>query len=293
MVRRGNLLSDPKAIERIVNQNKSAAHRIVQWIKDVIAKLTKKGAKGEYYNFVRKAEKLYADAVKKSIGGISLSDVAAFEELEKLANKEELRYNQEKGGMNYGREIWQSKHSADQRYSLDNLQRQRWAGEVSSIRDFSKDSKREGLETKADRLEYLKILKDGRYTKVSVDYFGNENFISYLEIKEDALLPVLKEIRAENEKLGFKTKFVTSGFNVNGDTYNFNNVLGLYSTIYDTIYIRMHESENIILTNNHERMHNIEKKYPDIFNSYKSDVKEAFGNKYKESIEFVAKDWGS
>lgn len=84
----GKLLSDPKAVERIVNQNKSAAHRIVQWIKDVIAKLTKKGTKGEYYNYIRTAEKLYANAVRNSVGGISLSDIAAFEELEKLAKQE-------------------------------------------------------------------------------------------------------------------------------------------------------------------------------------------------------------
>ena len=92
----GKLLSDPKAVERIVNQNKSAAHRIVQWIKDVIAKLTKKGAKGEYYNYIRTAEKLYADAVRNSIGGISLSDIAVFEELEKLAKEQSENENLEK-----------------------------------------------------------------------------------------------------------------------------------------------------------------------------------------------------
>lgn len=81
----GKLLSDPKAIERIVNRNKSGAHRIIQWIKDVIAKLTKKGKTGEYYNYLRNAEKLYAKAIKTSIGGVSLSDISAFEELEKLA----------------------------------------------------------------------------------------------------------------------------------------------------------------------------------------------------------------
>lgn len=107
----GKLLSDPKAVERIVNQNKSAAHRIVQWIKDVIAKLTKKDAKGEYYNYIRTAEKLYANAVRNSVGGISLSDIAAFEELEKLAKQEteaqpiakseEKSYNEQNGDARY------------------------------------------------------------------------------------------------------------------------------------------------------------------------------------------------
>lgn len=84
----GKLLSDPKAIERIVNRNKSGAHRIIQWIKDVIAKLTKKGKTGEYYNYLRNAEKLYAKAIKTSIGGVSLSDISAFEEFEKLAQEQ-------------------------------------------------------------------------------------------------------------------------------------------------------------------------------------------------------------
>lgn len=116
----GKLLSDPIAIERIVNQNKSLAHKIVQWLKDVIAKLTKKGTNKEYYNFIRNAEKLYAEAVKKSVGGISLSDVAALAELERLAkleneekkvaNKEENNYNTVKDG-----ELYEG--FADARYS--------------------------------------------------------------------------------------------------------------------------------------------------------------------------------
>lgn len=99
----GKFLSDPKAIERIVNQNKSAAHRIVQWIKDVIAKLTKRGNKGKYYNYIRTAEKLYANAVRNSIGGISLSDIAVFEELEKLAKSEAISYNEQNGDLRYSK----------------------------------------------------------------------------------------------------------------------------------------------------------------------------------------------
>ncbi len=83
----GRLLTDQKSVERIVNQNKSVALKIIQWIKDVLAKFTKKGIKGEYYNYLRNAEKLYANAVKNSIGGISLSDVEAYNELEKLTEQ--------------------------------------------------------------------------------------------------------------------------------------------------------------------------------------------------------------
>ena len=84
----GRLLRDPKSVQRIVNQNKSAAYRIMQWIKDALVKLTKRGKNGEYYNFLRNAEKLYAQAVRESTGGVSLSEVAAYELIKKLAEQE-------------------------------------------------------------------------------------------------------------------------------------------------------------------------------------------------------------
>ena len=70
----GKLLSDQASVDRIVRQNKSVAVRIIQWIKDAIAKLTKRGIKGEYYNYLRTAEKLYAKAIKSSFGGVSLAE---------------------------------------------------------------------------------------------------------------------------------------------------------------------------------------------------------------------------
>ena len=38
---------------------------------------------------LRQIEKLYADAIKHSIGGVSLSDIEAFAELERLAKEED------------------------------------------------------------------------------------------------------------------------------------------------------------------------------------------------------------
>ena len=301
----GKYLSDPKSVERIVNQSKGRAYRIWQWIKDAVAKLTKRGEKGEYYRFIRNVENLYSKAIQKSVGGIGLTDVrTAIDEFERqakqeLANEGENSYNNQKGGVRNG-EVAEARYSINgeennsnpTRRDLDNVRGQR-QNQVSAIERFQEDSKRARLETKADRLEYLKLLQDGGYTKVSIDYIGTQNFVSYLEIKENALLPLLKDIRVENNNLGFKTKFVTSGFNVNGDTYNFDNALGLYSPTYDTIYIRIHESDDVILTNNHERMHNIERKYPNIFNDFKNEARQIFGDKYNQAVESVVKDWGN
>ena len=301
----GKYLSDPKSVERIVSQSKGRAYRIWQWIKDAVAKLTKRGEKGEYYRFIRNVENLYSKAIQKSVGGIGLTDVrAAIDEFERqarqeLANEGENSYNNQKGGVRDG-EVAEARYSINgeennsnsTRRDLDNIRGQR-ENKVSAIERFQEDSKRASLETREDRLEYLNILRNNNHTKVGVDYFGVNNFISYIEINENALVPLLKGIQEENRKLGFKTKFVTSGFNVNGDNLSFNDVLGIYYAKYDTIYVRIHQDYDTIETNNHERMHNIERKYPNIFNDFKNEVRQIFGDKYNQAVENVAKDWGN
>lgn len=301
----GKYLSDPKSVERIVNQSKGRAYRIWQWIKDAVAKLTKRGEKGEYYRFIRNVENLYSKAIQKSVGGIGLTDVrTAIDEFERqakqeLANEGENSYNNQKGGVRNG-EVAEARYSINgeennsnpTRRDLDNVRGQR-QNQVSAIERFQEDSKRARLETREDRLEYLNILRNNNHTKVGIDYIGVDNFISYIEINENALLPLLKGIQEENRKLGFKTKFVTSGFNINGDNLSFNDVLGIYYARYDTIYVRIHQDYDTIETNNHERMHNIERKYPDIFNDFKNEVRQIFGDKYHQAVENVAKDWGN
>lgn len=85
----GKYLSDADTVQRIVNQSKSRAYRIWQWIKDVITKITKRGESGEYYKFIRNVENLYTKAIQNSIGGIGLTDVRyAIDEFEKLAKQE-------------------------------------------------------------------------------------------------------------------------------------------------------------------------------------------------------------
>lgn len=93
----GKLLSDEKAINRIVNYNKGGVYRIWNWIKDVIAKFASgKQSNSEYYKFIRNAEKLYAKAIQTSYGGLKLSEVAAIEKFEqeaKLDKDGKLRYS--------------------------------------------------------------------------------------------------------------------------------------------------------------------------------------------------------
>lgn len=292
----GKYLSDPKSVERIVNQSKGRAYRIWQWIKDAVAKLTKRGEKGEYYRFIRNVENLYTKAIQSSVGGIGLTDVrAAIDEFERqakqeLANEGENSYNNQKGGVRNG-EVAEARYSINERNDLDNLQGQRRESEISAIREFSTNSEKAELETREARREYLDILRKNELTKVSIDHFGVNNFVSFIEINENALLPFLKNLRAENEKLGFKTKFTISGFNVNGNNIYYDNASGLYSGRYDTIYLRIHENENVTIVNNHERIHNAKSRYPELFNNFKNEVKQLFGNKYEQAVEQVAEDW--
>ena len=101
----GKYLSDADTVQRIVNQSKSRAYRIWQWIKDAVARLTKRGQDGEYYRFIRKVENLYTKAIQNSIGGVGLKDVRyAIDEFERrarqeidgetIANSEEMSYNE-------------------------------------------------------------------------------------------------------------------------------------------------------------------------------------------------------
>lgn len=289
-----NLFTNEEQITRLATTNQTIFQKIYNWIKDKIQYFNKSKtmtkSEKEVLDFLNKAEKLYSKALASSDGSSDLIN-------QSFGKNVESNYNNKKGGTSDEKRTRYSinedsieKNTA--RHNLDNLQGRRWDGEISAIRDFQKDSKKARLEVRADRLEYLKLIQENELIKVSIDHIGTKNFISYLEIKESALLPILKNVRAENKKLGFNTKFVISGFNVNGDKNNFNNALGLYSNTFNTIYIRIHESEDIINTNNHERMHNIEYKYPELFNDFKKEVKNIFGNDYNTAVEKVAKEWG-
>lgn len=112
----GRLLSDTKAIERVINENKSLALKIWQWIKDVIAKLTKRGNNRTYYEYIRNAEKLYANAIKASIGGVSLTQVRETQDF--IAEFERLVAEEEAAALDNGEDVRYSKSQYKQYTTL-------------------------------------------------------------------------------------------------------------------------------------------------------------------------------
>lgn len=288
-------LANKNILERLVAKKPTLKEKILNFFKKSSvdysedAKLT-----GAAKKLFKQYQKLFNDfsARNKGTNATEISVVNSQTNAYALAKDDNNSYNNQKGAVDYGKETSATNQTESERYSLDNIQGRQRANQISSLRDFSRDSQKARLESKADRLEYLKILKKGGYTQVKIDNMGVNNFISYVEVKEEALLPVLKDIRAENKKIGFKTKYTVSGFNVSGDSINYDNALGLYSPSYDTIYLRLFADEDITNTNNHERLHNVERKYPDLFNAFKAEVKQLLGKDYNNAVESVAKDWG-
>lgn len=288
-------LANKNVLERLVAKKPTLKEKILNFFKKSSvdysedAKLT-----GAAKKLFKQYQKLFNDfsARNKGTNATEISVANSQTNAYALAKDDNNSYNNQKGAVDYGKETSETNQTESERYGLDNIQGRQRANQISSLRDFSRDSQKARLESKADRLEYLKILKKGGYTQVKIDNMGVNNFISYVEVKEEALLPVLKDIRAENKKIGFKTKYTVSGFNVSGDSINYDNALGLYSPSYDTIYLRLFADEDITNTNNHERLHNVERKYPDLFNAFKAEVKQLFGKDYNNAVESVAKDWG-
>lgn len=288
-------LVNKNILERLVAKKPTLKEKILNFFKKSSVdysedtKLT-----GAAKKLFKQYQKLFNDfsARNKGTNATEISVVNSQTNAYALAKDDNNSYNNQKGAVDYGKETSETNQTESERYSLDNIQGRQRANQISSLRDFSRDSQKARLESKADRLEYLKILKKGGYTQVKIDNMGVNNFISYVEVKEEALLPVLKDIRAENKKIGFKTKYTVSGFNVSGDSINYDNALGLYSPSYDTIYLRLFADEDITNTNNHERLHNVERKYPELFNAFKAEVKQLFGKDYNNAVESVAKDWG-
>lgn len=284
-------LSNKNILERLVAKKPTVKEKILNFFKKSStdysedAKLT-----GAAKKLFKQYQKLFNDFSARNQGN-NATEINTNKGLDSyaLAKDEKNGYNNQKGAEN-GKEN-SKQETREERNGLGNVQGRQRTNQVGTLRDFSRDSKKAKLESPTDRLEYLKILKEGGHTQVKIDNQGVNNFISFIEIKEDALLPVLKDIRAENEKIGFKTKYTVSGFNVNGDNLNYDNAIGLYSTNSDTIYIKL-SAEDITNTNNHERLHNVESKYPDIYNAFREEVKQIFGGDYSKAVDFVAKDWG-
>lgn len=71
------LLSDEQTVRRLVESHESIARRIYNWIKDKLAILTKRGGDRETARELSRALKLYENALRHSVGGVSLDAVQA------------------------------------------------------------------------------------------------------------------------------------------------------------------------------------------------------------------------
>lgn len=69
------LLSDEQTVRRLVESHESIARRIYNWIKDKLAILTKRGGDKETARELSRALKLYENALRHSVGGVSLEAV--------------------------------------------------------------------------------------------------------------------------------------------------------------------------------------------------------------------------
>lgn len=71
------LLSNEQTVRRLVESHESIARRIYNWIKDKLAILTKRGGDRETARELSRALKLYENALRHSVGGVSLDAVQA------------------------------------------------------------------------------------------------------------------------------------------------------------------------------------------------------------------------
>ena len=184
----GQLISNPESIQRLSTQNKNIFVRIYSWIKDSITKLTKRGVDGEYYRYLRKLEKLYADAMVRSVGGVSLSEIRtradqlleeqkAYEMLKKLVDEE--------NSLDESKPIDYTGEKAEARYSLegDNYGERDSVYRGLSVSSNIQRSKGDRRGTKIKRVaEECGINEKEIYTDARTEEQQN---IKYLASKED------------------------------------------------------------------------------------------------------------
>ncbi|MDX9691950.1 MAG: hypothetical protein RBT45_05780, partial [Acholeplasmataceae bacterium] len=86
------LFTDKKSIERLVTTDKNIAEKIYDWVKSQIKKIKNPSTPEEraYLSMLKKAEKLYSDAIESEVGGVRLSDLANNNSDERFS-REDLR----------------------------------------------------------------------------------------------------------------------------------------------------------------------------------------------------------
>lgn len=217
----GKYLSDADTVQRIVNQSKSRAYRIWQWIKDAVARLTKRGQDGEYYRFIRKVENLYTKAIQNSIGGVGLKDVRyAIDEFERRAKQEidnETIANSEETSYNEGRYKYASRDTREitkREYyhhywttASDVLSRQEQAilaKEISARENLKK------LPKTPDGLYMIATGENGIYNKIVFTDAANETYsidrVIEINIYNETELSLTREDLYAFESNGIQTK---------------------------------------------------------------------------------------
>lgn len=217
----GKLLSEAKSIERLIQHKRfKVVRKIWQWIKDTLAKLTKRGDKGTYYQYVKKAEELYAEALKNSVGGITLGQVRAnvedaLAELERLAKDGADIDNGEEKEYNDGRYKYKPRDQAE--VTREEFEHHYWAKANKILDETELANLMEKIgelkygthfEKNADGLYMMPtgnkvVFTDGHYKKPSINFIveiksSNETDLSYL--REDVYECETRGVQAKDEQ---------------------------------------------------------------------------------------------
>lgn len=172
--------------------------KVYEWIKQTVGKLTKKGYNsGEEYRFLRKAEKLYADALKNSVGGYSLSEYSdKVKEKIKTENKEksgeqidgrkaEARYSTNNETTNASRSESRESNSAYDQRRIKELREAIGQSETKQITKFAKEIvERSKLESYDEEF----LIKEAKKVGYDVNFIiKNDNIVSDFIVKGNQL----------------------------------------------------------------------------------------------------------
>lgn len=187
------LLSDEQTVRRLVESHESIARRIYNWIKDKLAILTKRGGDRETARELSRALKLYENALRHSVGGVSLDAVQAATEArnartertaERERNAKRTLTPAAQGGRYDLRESWQKlgSYSEEDIASIEARAIQKVAHSYEDIRDFI-DKAKPGI---ANRYLYIGRIPDNVAemvkTAVDVDIYGKSVVLGANEI---------------------------------------------------------------------------------------------------------------
>lgn len=187
------LLSDEQTVRRLVESHESIARRIYNWIKDKLAILTKRGGDRETARELSRALKLYENALRHSVGGVSLDAVQAATEArnaraertaERERNAKRTLTPAAQGGRYDLRESWQKlgSYSEEDIASIEARAIQKVAHSYEDIKDFI-DKAKPGI---ANRYLYIGRIPDNVAemvkTAVDVDIYGKSVVLGANEI---------------------------------------------------------------------------------------------------------------